>query len=588
MADVRTQLRTRFGHLMERLTGIALTKAGFTYRFDWQYDDTCISPDYTLPDSDSVNVLMEVTQTDSRDSLRMKSLRYLELIAEAKIHFGSALVCVSTIYGTPGEDLQETFLQASLSPFDAALVPRNDTRISLTQRNQIEDLEGKALSLASKTAAVEKALASLKTHPGVDALAAFFRKAIPAVKANAILRQVWDLESTRSAKSPPSEDLAPITSSHKKGLLEALFLSDDSFNKLCKYLESARPGKQSEWPKDVKTSLLEAGLATERPSISGPRLILKPEISGILGSEEGMRCARLTRKALSTAEGAKWYFEDIRDPARRVSMAKKYLAIIAKGKSYLEKAVFDNLVHSVYDGVSHSRCWVAECVAMHLGVSQSELDNRITRDPEFNARFSGRLVGCPFRDVAMKFAAIMTNQDRLRDHAYFIAKLHSKLIAKSIDAATLATTLGKARRDNSVKLKHLNPLMLVVSDTFAKHGWSLEVTHVPSLIFDLMNDAHAGRFSVHMATKGKRRVVLNALQIIDAHKPKEWAARGRAIRYRIVDDNGKISVVEQLKDAHFVFVLDGKVNVKMRTMLEKAGWITCALDELEGLMGTLG
>jgi len=287
MADVRTQLRTRFGHLMEQLTGIALAKAGFTYRFDWQYDKACISPDYTLPDSDSAKVLMEVTQTDSRDSLRMKSLRYLELIAEAKTQFGSGLVCVSTIYGTPGEDLQETFFLASLSPFDAALVPRNDTRISLTQRNQIENLESKALSFASKTTAVKKALSSLETDPGVDALAAFFRKAIPAVKANPILRQVWDLESARSAKSPPSEDLAPITSSHKKGLLETLFLSDDCFNKLCKYLESARHGKQSELPRDVKESLLDAGLATEKPSISGPRLILKPEINGILGSEEG-------------------------------------------------------------------------------------------------------------------------------------------------------------------------------------------------------------------------------------------------------------------------------------------------------------
>jgi hypothetical protein len=137
-------------------------------------------------------------------------------------------------------------------------------------------------------------------------------------------------------------------------------------------------------------------------------------------------------------------------------------------------------------------------------------------------------------------------------------------------------------------LNNFNPLYHLVEQTLEMEGWSYEYKSFESIISDLLSSSRTGRYSVYSAQKGKINLILNALQIKDAHKPDEWAARGRALRYRLQQNpDGTQQVIRQLEDAHFVFVLDGKLTVKMRKRLENAGWRTCTLDEFPNVLGEI-
>jgi hypothetical protein len=226
-----TQLRTRHGKILERLTEKALGLAGFTFRFDWQYDDYCISPDFILLANDRPFALLEVTQTDSRDSMRMKSLRYFELIAQAKLHFGEKLQCASLIFGTPKDDIQETFVVSSLSVFDCALLPLSDNGLSNEEKTLIGQLESRALELAHLTVSANEAAEQMVDHGGVQVLADYLKASLNNMEPNKILGQVWDAESKRAQLSAPRSDLPEIDTTIKKGVLQCAMLSDYEFER---------------------------------------------------------------------------------------------------------------------------------------------------------------------------------------------------------------------------------------------------------------------------------------------------------------------------------------------------------------------
>lgn len=584
----RTQIKTRFGQIMEAITGIALARAGFSFHSDWEYESSSMKVDFAIPENEQPNFIIEVTQTEARNIIQRKLLRYFELVAEAKVNFQESLSVITLIYGTPTRDLPEPNLKASLIFFDAAFLPRVDRILSDKDKAFLQELEEQALSLASRLTNRDEAVAQLETEysEGIDVLTRYFRQEIPEIQANSLLTQIWNLEKERVSQIQITQDIRPIETYYKKGILQALFLTEEEFRLLLEQItdpESTRINihpEQLDLSAELLNRLIQLGVATVTESTAAPEIHLSRELRTVLESSNALEMIRLAQEKLRS-HSMRHFFEDIQDQHRREFMAERYLEITSQGKESLQEAIFQNLSIDDYCGIQHSRCWIADFIPFHLNQSQNYLSGQIVKDPRYTAN-----TGKPFNDIVMKFQRIMTGSESLHEHAMLAADLWNSLPKqRDITIRQLSNNLLQARIEAAMYLQKFNPLYLVIESAFFRENWEYEYKGIESIFGDLLNKKSVGRFSVYRATKGDQTIVLNALQITDAHKPDEWAARGRALRYRLQQNlDGTQQVIQQLEDAHFVFVLDGKLTVKMRKRLEQAGWRTCTLDEFPDVL----
>ena len=83
----QTSIKTKLGDVLELLSFYALEEAGYTFHHDWQYESNCIKVDFAIIENDKPKVFLEVTQTENRQSFRMKLLRYFELVSQVKTFF---------------------------------------------------------------------------------------------------------------------------------------------------------------------------------------------------------------------------------------------------------------------------------------------------------------------------------------------------------------------------------------------------------------------------------------------------------------------------------------------------------------------
>lgn len=272
------------------------------------------------------------------------------------------------------------------------------------------------------------------------------------------------------------------------------------------------------------------------------------------------------------------YFSDIQDKDRRIKMAKKFKQVVSKDADYFASEIAKCALDDLYDGIRHCRCWLVELLAYQLELSQSQMDNQIIRDPAFIRSISGGIVGCPVRDVSLKFKAIM-EPSRIAINAGYIAKHFWNPISEvHIDVDLLAERLLRERVANAIKLKGFNPLYVVIDSIFVKNGYSVKTAHMPSLLSDIQK-SKAGRFSVRIAEKASRKIVYNSLSCQggnDDHKSKEWGGRCRMMRYRIENDE----VITAPEDVEFIFVPDGLWTGKALKRMASAGWKILQLEDL--------
>ena len=69
-----TEIKTRHGLILEEIVAEALRLVGYSYDRD-AYDPTCEKPDFLITNKTSPKFMIEVHQTDARDSFRIKILR---------------------------------------------------------------------------------------------------------------------------------------------------------------------------------------------------------------------------------------------------------------------------------------------------------------------------------------------------------------------------------------------------------------------------------------------------------------------------------------------------------------------------------
>jgi len=82
-----TEIKTRHGLILQALTAEALEQAGYTFVENHQYDDVSEVPDFLIPNADSPRFVLEVHQTDARNSFQMKTLRGFTAVTESKVHY---------------------------------------------------------------------------------------------------------------------------------------------------------------------------------------------------------------------------------------------------------------------------------------------------------------------------------------------------------------------------------------------------------------------------------------------------------------------------------------------------------------------
>src|ERR1700693_6285049 len=116
-----TEIKTKHGLILQGILAQGLQVAGFSYAQDYQYDATCEVPDFLIPDGIKPRILIEVHQTDVRNSLSMKVLHAFIAVFEGKAHFSPELVAINFVFGAPQDRFSASALKALGAIYDVSI-----------------------------------------------------------------------------------------------------------------------------------------------------------------------------------------------------------------------------------------------------------------------------------------------------------------------------------------------------------------------------------------------------------------------------------------------------------------------------------
>jgi hypothetical protein len=571
-----TTIKTNLGIILQAVLAKAIEQAGFTAIQDYQYDPTCERPDFLIPNQNKPRYMIEVHQTEARNSFQMKTLRAFTAVTESKAFYGDNLVTVNVVFGDPDNELPASNVRALCGVFDANLVPRNNA----ADKASVIKMEKAALAYASdeeyknKTA---KAAEEVIAHHGkaVSTLADLMKKALGASKARKELFPMWQAERTRTGElgKPPK---AGFPTYFKRGLLGSLFLSDEQF---CELLAAKTPDDCSE---ATHSQLVAVKLAAVEEQIDGDQLNLDAQFNSFLKNPKATLLRSLCLSDLADIPEINWFFEDIRNSERRNRMAEIFLREAKKGESSFKNGLSNTFRSDDAFGVNHSRCWFADLMPLVVGKSHNHFNKAIYVHPKYNIA-----LGNPYNNIAIRSPrlgrdmAVLSVLEELSCEVFFGLVESDGVNLDEITVKHLSDALLKFRVEAAIKLRKLDPLLLVVADMATQYGLSVSIEGINNAISDLANQGGAGRFRIAVLSHGTgRRVLLNAVAVHDSHgddKSKEWGARRLATLYRF--ENGK---VRQSEFTEGLFILDGEWEDKDVARLHRSGWNhICRLGDLE-------
>lgn len=557
-----TEIKTRLGLILQGVLGAALAKAGFSAVADHQYEPTCEKPDFLIPDATNPKIMIEVHQTEARNSFQMKTLRAFTAVTESKAYYGNEIVSVNVLFGNPDTELPPSNVRAMGGIFDVNILAQKDS----SQPELMASLEQLALEKACEEglkteAAIEQVIK--QNQSGVKLLAKMMKAFLIPARPNRNLFPLFDMERDRTSKlgDPPT---AGAPTYYKRMMLRALFLSDEDFEEI---LKAKDPNKCTP---SVQKQLVRTGLATLSEELDGDYYTLDFGFEKFLRSTDTPRLKRLCKDVLDSVPEMHWFFEDIRDAQRRNQMAEEFWVIVDTGR--MEQAVLENLESDNYAGISHRRCWVVDLAARYLGVSHNRMNaalRDIGSDPQG--------LGNPFNQLSYKSARFMSAPDTHEIYATGVAQVFETIKAATPNLLTvsceeLASRLLELRLDGAIKLRKLDPLLLVATGEAIKSGLSMGKVAVRSIVSDLARVAAVGRFEAYAigSTDSTRVLLVNAVAVHDHHgddKSKEWGARRLATLYRIIGGKVKKSEYQEA-----LFVIDGEWADKDVTRLHRCGW----------------
>lgn len=558
-----TEIKTRLGLILQGALAAAMKAAEIEYVQDFQYDETCEVPDFLVPNEKTPRAMVEVHQTQALNSFQMKTLRTITAVFEAKARYGQQLSSINVLFGDPDAELLHNNLRAMCGLFDVNIVLRRDS----ARGKVIKALEGEALKLAADPDLTTDAAVTqlVKKHgEAIRAVGAVVSPLITRSHPLPALLPLWRLEQTRvrGLTEPPS---AGEPTYYRRCMLWSLFFSADDFADLC----SAKS------PDDCSTTarqqLVATRLAEVTEELDGDRVAVIPTFAAFLRDKQAPSLRSACQEILDAVPEMRWYFEDLRNSARRLSMATHFLEVLQRNEP-LSHHILDNLRADTYGGITHRRCWMADLAARFLGVSHNRM-NAALRDMGADIL----KLGNPFRQITYRSSRLMAREDVHKGYAKavevaFAGILTSEEARPARTAAELASRLLTLRLDGVVKLQKLDPLLLVINSVTSRLGLVLSESSVSSLVSDLAGERAVGRFEVFEIRneQDSRRILLNAVAVHDNngdHKSKEWGARRLATLYRIID-----GTIQKSQYQEALFVLDGEWHDKEVARLYRSGW----------------
>lgn len=569
-----TEIKTQLGLILQGILAEALTQAGYTYVMDPQYDTACEIPDFLIPDDQNPRYVIEVHQTEARNSFQMKTLRTFTAVTEVKAIFGNDLISVNVLFGDPDNELPASNVKAMCSFFDVNYLPRQ----SSGNDKRVIDIESFALKLAGTEGISVKDATDevIKNHrKSIKYISSQIKSLLKGTKANAELSELWNLERKRSkkiAKSPKSGD----STYYKRMMLRALYFNDKDFAEL---VAKQDPTVCSASVKDQITAT-GLGAWVEGLMPDDDVLELSAEFSKFINDTESVRLRELCITKLNEVPEMKWFFEDIRDIKRRKKMANVFMKVVEDDN--LSEAIRLNLDNEIYGGLEHPyRCWICDSVARYLGVSHNYMNKAL-----ISMSVDPLNMGNPFNQLCCKSDWFMSSKKTHKQYSDAVEKIFrttkkSKLTTISDNPETLSSRLFTLRLDGAIKLRKLDPLILICAQTCNNLKLSLQKVTLVSVISDFAKSRAASKFVAYeIANSSGKSILMNAVAVHDHHgddKSKEWGARRQATLYRY--QNNKFTYGEY---ADALFVLDGEWDDKSVARLHRSGWNhICRLTDLE-------
>jgi len=524
----------------------------FTYTAS--YDDGSIVPDFVFMMPNGATHVMEVTNTDARDSLRMKVLRYLELVSEVKITYGAKCVCTSLMFGNAAADLPANNIRAMAAFFDSYSCVQNV--VSPVLAKNVRSLEESLRTLAanSRVKTVEQAARKVcESHPHATKAIADVVSQLLRVRPNAKWALVWKEEAKRHSTS---SSIIPIIDGVgiKRAILDSLLLGQISPAQL----------RSGAMPKDRIQLFESLGLIVQVKSIKGIAIKLRSDLQQLYGNRELLALRHATIQRLSSSSTSKSIVDDILDEKRRKRMCEIYLAA-ARTKALLTKAIIQTHSQDDFQGIQHGRCWIADLVPLAQDSSHNRYNSLVVAHKDYSSSLAN-----PYPNIVIKsgFAG-----RRIADLAGIISDIYfdnggtpSDLLWEQLSARLL-----QFRRGSLIKLHSVNPLRILI-DEWA-HANSVELAYAsPDNIVSsfLDDDTGTAEYKVTVARRGDQCIYINAIYV-DTYggldKAKEWSARGRALQFRF---NGTDVAKTQIDG--MLFVADGHWKPKALARLSAGGW----------------
>ncbi len=570
-----TEIKTRLGLILQGVLGLALKSVGLPWDMDHQYEPTCEKPDFLIPDAKKPKFMIEVHQTEARNSFQMKVLRAFTAVTEAKAHYGDDLVCVNVLFGDPDRELPANNVKAMCGIFDTNTVPRKDS----TRAKDVASIEAMALQYAQDDSITTEAASELvgKKHmAGVSAIAELMSRILDGAKPNRDLFDLWAMERKRvlDLDTPP---LPGNSTYYKRMLLRALFLCDADFHELQQEMD---PNACSV---GTVKQLVASGIAELVEELDGDHYLLDERFIDFLRDPESPRLRLLCKEVLDAVPAMHFFFEDIRKADRRRLMAESFLTAYANGRKDFEQLFRKSFQDGSTRDVEHARCWVADLIPLSLGMSHNAFNGLMFRHPDYTAT-----LGNPFNNIAIRSARLGSNPEILIMYQDVALSVFFAAGVPVLSANDLADRLLAFRLGAAIKLQKLDPLFLVASSISGRMGLGIEKATVHSAVSDLAKAKGAGQFKLYTVGDPERgrALLFNAVATHEGngdHKSKEWGARRLASLYRI--PGGKVQKSEYQEA---IFVLDGEWGDKDVERLYRCGWTNiCRLGDLDKTLGKI-
>jgi hypothetical protein len=562
-----TQIKIRYGLILQGVLARALTQVGVAYAETPQYEEHSETPDFLIPNVEAPEFIVEVHQTDARDHFRMKTLRSLVAVAEAKAHFGTQIVSVNVLFGDPDTEVPPANLRAMCGFFDCNVLLQRDAG---DDRLVIDALEETAYGLAEdeEVTTIDAANQVVAAHPAtVQRIGEIVSDAMDGAETKATLLPMWGGERER-LDNLGQAPMPGVQTFYKKHMVRSLFFTDEDFAAM------QHQNNPDLWPDTAKAQLVATRIGTVSEEIDGDRLIVDNEFLLFLRDADAPVLREMCNEVVNNNESVRVLFQDIRDSNRRQAMAQAFLDMLNGDWAAFSEAFEENFNTGNWAGIEHARCWFADLMPLCLNRSHNDFNRAMIAHPDYMLT-----LGNPFNNITIRSPRLGPIPGNLAIYRNVtLAVFNDALAARpngtgpEIPTQELANRLLKLRLVGAMRLQKLDPLDLLVRAAALRCGCNCEQESVRSVLSDLGEEPAVGAFDFTIITHPERdlRVFVNAIAAEGnpKDKAKEWGARKLAALYRQID--GLCVPTGQVAS---IFVIDGVWNHGDVIRLHRSGWI---------------